>query len=175
MTAPGGPGLLPVRIRTARARSKARDQLRELLRDTSLIQAVVIACNAEGAWTVLAGGTTGRDMAEALGIGTKALEQVLQHEAEQGGAGAPIRLDDRTPVEPLKPREGRKREPEITTDAEGEMQAPPGEAFLYCAECGASRWYALVMSVTNAPARLACIRCGNEIKTLQILHQEGRA
>lgn len=173
MTEKSSPGQIPVRIRTARARSKARDQLRKLLRDTSLIQAVVIACNAEGAWTVLAGGTTGRDMAEALGIGTKALEQVLQHEAEQGGAGAPIRLDDRTPVEPLKPRVGRKREPEITTDAEGDLKAPPGETFCHCGECGASRWYATVIADTAAPGRLACIRCGNEVKMLRIVHREG--
>ena len=37
-------GQTPIRVRTARARSKARDQLRELLRDTRLVQTLAVAC-----------------------------------------------------------------------------------------------------------------------------------
>lgn len=166
-------GDTPIRIRTARARSKARDQLRELLRDTSLVQAVVIACNAEGAWTVLAGGCTSRDMAEALMIGTQALDRVLVNEAAQNGAG--LRLDDTVPVAPGMGTMGRKRKPGITTDAEGEMVAPPGESFMYCGECGASRWFVTMMTADNAPGRHACVRCGNEVLYLRLLHEAGTA
>ena len=168
-------GDTPVRIRTARARSKARDQLRELLRDTSLVQAVVVACNAEGAWTVLSGGMTGRDMGVALMVGTGALQRVLAQEAAAGGAGAPLKLDIRVPVEGGLGSTGRKRKPEITMDAEGQMVAPPGEAFMFCGECGASRWYVTINDATLSRGRQACIRCGNEVVEVQMLHQAGTA
>lgn len=165
--------MVEYRLRTARARSKARDQLRELLRDTSLIHSLVVACNSDEQWMVLVGGMTPAEMGEALLVGTTALSRYVDHEASVGGIGSRISLDARTPIEPLRPSTGRKREPEITRDAEGEMHAPGDESFTYCAECGASRWYATVLP-DGSPGRLACVRCGNEIKMIRV-YDEGIA
>lgn len=165
----------PVRVRTARARSKARDQLRELLRDTSLVHTLVIASDGEGAWTVLAGGMEAKDMGRALLIGTEALKRVTEHEDTKGGPGGAIKLDRTIPVKGPMRAAGRRRDPEIKLNAEGELQAPPGEAFTYCAECGAARWYITTMLADDMPGRYACVFCGNEVKLLRMQHAEGRA
>lgn len=164
-----------VRVATSRAKSKARDQLRALLRDTSLTQTLALGLNEAGEWTMLAGGMTARDVGAALMVASRGVDLILKHEAEQGGAGGKIMLDARVPFDPLMigRATGRRRKPDITTDAEGELQTPPGEAFSYCAECGASRWYATVRD-DGTPGRLACVRCGNEVAMVRV-YQEGRA
>ena len=164
-----------VRVATSRAKSKARDQLRALLRDTSLTQTLAMGLNEAGEWTMLAGGMSALDVGRALLVATRGVELIVKHEAEQGGGGSRIVLDIRVPVDlEMKGKAtGRRRKPEITYDDDGELQAPPGEAFSFCAECGASRWYATVRE-DGTPGRLACVRCGNEIAMVRV-YQEGTA
>jgi len=168
-------GSKKVRLRTARAQGKARDQLRELLRDTSLIQTLVIARNAKDEWTVLVGGLRAQEVGGALVVGAETLDILIEHENKVDGGNGPVRLDFSAPVEgPPGERLGRKRVPEVTKDAEGNLISPTGEAWMSCAECGCNRWFVTVRE-DGAPGRQACIRCGNEIVQLQMQHTEGRA
>lgn len=68
----------------------------------------------------------------------------------------------------------RRRPSEIKRATDGTLEAPKGESFIFCGECGASKWLA-TESEAGPVARLACAACGNELKMVTAHPSEGRA
>jgi hypothetical protein len=164
------------RIRAARARDKAREIIAEIMADAAFPMLLLIAGSRDKLrWQVVPGAMRGRDMAEALMVATDAVQRLAEHERKVGHVGEPVRLDVTQRESGPEPGLGRKRKPETTLAADGSLQAPPGETFIHCAECGCSRWYATDHPDGHGAARLVCVGCGNEIAMLRMQHRAGTA
>lgn len=163
---------MPVaRIRTTSKRKKALAQYHELRQSPNLKGAVIIALLADGNYEVLGQELSLGEIADALLAAATAVSFAKERE-DQTRLDPAVIPEEPEPMEPL----GRKRVPEIVTKPDGELIAPQGEAFILCSECGASKWFVLSHEADGAPARYACVGCGNEIKLLMFTEaQHGRA
>lgn len=167
-----------LRLRTGRARAKAREIIVETLNDEAVTRILVIAGTRDGNhWTVIPGGMSGRDMAGALAAAAEGLRRYVEHERQLAKVGQPARIDVTERGDgPLADREGAALPPACRISPEGAIQAPPGEAFTFCGECGGNRWYATAVNEPMGPMRrIVCVGCGNEVAVHQVAHEGGRA
>jgi hypothetical protein len=165
-----------VRLRSARARAKACEVMAETMRDPAFPKTLLIAGSADlTRWTVIPGGMFGREMAEALMAAAEGVTRLAEHESQIGHAGEPVRIDISERGEGPHPDSlGRQRRPETTIAADGALQAPRGETFLYCGECSGTRWFATTRR-DGSGGRLVCVGCANEIFLHRTTHEAGTA
>lgn len=167
-----------LRLRSGRAREKALAIISEVLADLSWSRFVLIAGNRDGSqWTVVPGQMTGQDLADAMLAGAHGVQQFAQNEKRLAKVGMPVRIDvsergDGPP--PNASPDQLKRECRIAPS--GAIEAPPGEAFVFCGQCGGSRFYATAQNTPGGPTRrLCCIGCGNEVAVHRVTAEAGHA
>lgn len=153
-----------IRVRSFEDLKKARRVMEEVTRGEQGQTLLVSVTDDE--IHVVGGGVRGTDLWRLLWIATEAIKASEAKQKE-------IRLKP-GPIEPRADKSGRKRVPEITTDANGELRAPPGESFLFCGECGHNTWF-VTSCDDGTPGRDACTRCGNEIAYLRMDHAPGKS
>src|SRR5262249_20620176 len=150
-------------------------QYEELRARGDLRRAVIICEAKDGDFQVLAQGMNLEEIAGALMAAAAGVTHARETEL---GRARETKLGDPAPESgppPKSERTGRKREPEIKRDADGNLTLPHGETFVVCAECGATKWFATIQEFVGALGRLACTSCGNELLMTQSLHSEGHA
>jgi len=157
------------RFQTALDRTKALKQYETLKRSGMVAKAVVIAELKDGSYHILGQNLKPHEMAPMLVVAAEALTQ----------ADA-----DRTLVklvahqEPEKRGEWNRSKPrtrEITTGPDGVLIPPPGENFVSCGECNHPTWFVLHHDGDDTQSRIACAHCSNEVVSLRITHESGRA
>jgi DNA-directed RNA polymerase subunit M/transcription elongation factor TFIIS len=159
-----------VRIQTAEDPAKSFQQYDALRRMGRISNALIIARLANGNWAVLMQKGRPEDVTAALMVGVSAM-QAMDEKAKQ--IALPAALAEPLPDDGSNPARAFKNKAQITTKPDGSLQAPPGEAFTHCGECGHSRFFALGSEADDAMTRLCCCECGNEIRLLRIFHNQG--
>jgi hypothetical protein len=156
-----------IRIQTAANPNKQFRQLAELRRSPDFINAVVIAQTTTG-YHVL-GQSMGLDeIAAAL---LAAADGIARAKGDMTAKARELKISDPKPEEGPPPKTpenyGRARTPEIVKKPDGTLDAPAGENFVFCGECGAAKWF-VTQDAEALPVRYACTSCGNEIKLLRL-------
>jgi hypothetical protein len=162
-----------VRVRASKKPGKSHRAFEELKRSGRLTGFVVIAATGDD-FQVIADMTL-----DAITDALYAAAQGVKHARErEDQTDSDVRLDPSLDVETIAPedRHGRRRKPEVTRDPDGSLRAPNGEAFIFCAECGAARWFLTQLQHDFGPfARSVCARCGNELKFVTASPGQGHA
>jgi hypothetical protein len=171
------PSKVGLRLRSARAKAKGRAILTEVFEAAETTRAVLIAGNRDGSnWTVVPVGMMNRDLAEAMLAGAHAVQRMLDHEKALAGHGQPVRIEVSERGDGPRPDASAPIARETRVAANGTLEAPEGETFMFCGACSGSRWYATVKQADGYSRRLVCVGCGNEIGLHAITHgRQGHA
>jgi len=164
-----------VRVQSTNTPGKAKRLRKELEHSRAVTGSVTIARLDKDRFHVISEMRL-EDIIAALHAAARGVVNAQEREHEKD---TEVTLTDKPPASGLPPDAqrsyGRKRTPEITRSDDGELQAPGGEAFIFCAECGSAKWF-VTESTDGGLARMACTSCGNEIKMLTFTpEQEGHA
>jgi len=164
-----------VRVQSTNTPGKAKRLRKELERSGSVTGSITIARLGEDRYSVI----TEMRLEDILPALYAAAKGTVNAQEQEHLKDSEVTFTDKPPRGGLPPdaskNYGRKRTPEIKRSTDGELQAPAGEAFIFCAECGSAKWF-VTESTDGGLARMACTSCGNEIKMLTFTpEQEGHA
>jgi hypothetical protein len=157
-------------------RFQVREELRTGLKDFDILRrsgtmkaAFTVAALKDGSYHFTAAGMGVDDLPPLMYLVVETLANITKRNET-----FKLDLPSLLPESPGTPT-GRKRDREVVHLPDGGLQAPEGETFASCAECGSSRWLSTVLQSDTHPARLVCARCGNEVKFIRVEHDVGHA
>jgi len=161
-----------VRVQATSKPGKAKKLRKELERSGTVKGTITIAHTGAEDWRLI----TELPLDQVIVALYAATKGVIHAQEKMAAGDADVRLTHESD-EPMKHvAAGRRRHPEIVANADGSLTAPPGETFIFCAECGAAKWFLTQLEFDLGPfARSVCVSCGNELKFITANPGEGHA